>query len=123
MAVARMNISIPTELRLRMAAVGENWSAVCAKAIERAVGWRERANGINSIPEPDPLAIMATLVPIMTDAELSETLKLIAERLTTAPHAQRRRRVLNRLAQGVVPTKRPDEAREAELARHDAEWG
>jgi hypothetical protein len=100
----RTNISIQAELRQRMDAAPQNWSAVAAEAFKRAIEWQ-------SI-RPDLPAIMATLVPVMTDAELSETLHLIANRLTnaTAPHAPRRRRVLNRLARGMVPTKRPDEA-------------
>lgn len=112
MATKKMDISVPADLRQRIEAlhekgIGDNWSKVAAEALERAVAFREEVNGIGPKTKYDLLVIMAWLVPVMTDAELSKTLKMIADRLLTAPDAERRPMVLNRFKRGEVPTKPP----------------
>ena len=117
MATTRMTISLPVELRQRMAAVGIEYSEAARQGFERAVAWRE-----GKTPYPDPSVIMAHLIPVLTDAEVSETLMLLATRATTAPYKGSRQRLLSRLARGDLPTNRPDEAAERVRRQRDEAW-
>ena len=105
MTTTSMSISLPIELRARMKALdmegnGGNWSAAAVKGLERAVAWIEHTHEGKPLKKPDPVLIMATLIQVLTDAELSETLKLIADRLTIPALSERRASVLNNFAMG-----------------------
>ena len=94
--------------------MGENWSGVAAEAFERTVTWRDHVLGNSRLPEPDLVAITGALISVMSDDELSETLRRIADRLSTGElPARGRASVMNFLKRGIVPTRPPY------ISRHD----